>query len=104
MLNVWTADRLSGAIDHSQEDQRDYVFAYRTPAVPGQDVSLTMPFSLESYSYRNGLHPVFQMNLPEGRLRESIERAFRKRTEGFDQLKLLEDSWQLPDRAAQVLQ
>jgi serine/threonine-protein kinase HipA len=90
MLNVWTADRLSGAIDHSQEDQRDYVFAYRTPAVPGQDVSLTMPFSLESYSYRNGLHPVFQMNLPEGRLRESIERAFRKRTEGFDQLKLLE--------------
>ena len=90
MLNVWTAGNLSGAIDHRQEDKNDYVFAYRAPGTPDQDVSLTMPFSLESYLYQNGLHPVFQMNLPEGRLRESLERTFRKRSEGFDQLKLLE--------------
>lgn len=67
-----------------------YVFAYRSAVADGQEVSLTMPYSLESYSYKNGLHPVFQMNLPEGRLKESLEKTFRKRAQGFDQLALLE--------------
>lgn len=90
MLDVWVAKRAVGALDRHEASQGAYVFAYHSGFRPGEDVSLTMPWSLESYSYPNGLHPVFQMNLPEGRLRESLERSFRKRTQGFDQLSLLE--------------
>lgn len=90
MLSVWVSKNIVGSVDRHPVEQGDYVFAYHTTFQPGQDVSLTMPYSLESYQYKNGLHPVFQMNLPEGRLRESIERAFRKRAQGFDQLALLE--------------
>lgn len=40
-------------------------------------LSLTMPIRTESYSFTN-LHPIFQMNLPEGHLRLAIERATAK--------------------------
>lgn len=90
MLNVWISKNVVGAIDRQSGDSGAYDFAYRQSVQPGQEVSLTMPYSLESYAFKNGLHPIFQMNLPEGRLRESIERDFRKRTQNFDDLSLLE--------------
>lgn len=40
-------------------------------------LSLTMPIRLETYSYE-GLHPFFQMNMPEGGLRLAIEKATAK--------------------------
>jgi serine/threonine-protein kinase HipA len=51
-------------------------------------VSLTMPTRTESYIYEQGLHPIFQMNLPEGALRLAIERATAKQF-GSDDLTLL---------------
>lgn len=90
MLNVWISKNTVGAIGRHPGGVNDYDFAYNRSAQAGQEVSLSMPFSLESYPYKNGLHPVFQMNLPEGRLRESLERAFRKHTQHFDDLSLLE--------------
>ena len=36
-----------------------------------------MPIRLETYIY-DGLHPFFQMNIPEGRLRLAIEKATAK--------------------------
>jgi serine/threonine-protein kinase HipA len=51
-------------------------------------VSLTMPIRTESYIYEQGLHPIFQMNLPEGALRLAIERATAKQF-GSDDLTLL---------------
>ena len=50
-------------------------------------LSLTMPLRNESYTY-DGLHPIFQMNLPEGALREAIERATAKQY-GCDDLTML---------------
>ena len=50
-------------------------------------LSLTMPLRNESYVY-NDLHPIFQMNLPEGALREAIERATAKQY-GSDDLTML---------------
>ena len=50
-------------------------------------LSLTMPLRHESYIY-HGLHPIFQMNLPEGALREAIERATAK-LYGSDDLTML---------------
>lgn len=90
MLNVWVSKNGVGALDRHPQEEGDYVFAYRPAPLAGQEVSLTMPYSLESYSYKNGLHPVFQMNLPEGRLRDAIERMLRKRASNYDQLSLLE--------------
>lgn len=50
-------------------------------------LSLLMPVRRESYHYA-GLHPVFQMNLPEGHLRDYIERATAK-VFGSDDLTVL---------------
>lgn len=90
MLNVWISKNIVGAIDRKKGWSNDYDFAYENVVRAGHEVSLTMPHSLESYPYKNGLHPIFQMNLPEGRLRESLERSFRKNTQNFDDLSLLE--------------
>lgn len=90
MLDVWSGETPVGTVDRHPEERGDYVFAYRPGTPDSAEVSLTMPLSLESYPYQNGLHPVFQMNLPEGRLRESLERTLRKATPEFDELSLLE--------------
>ena len=90
MLNVWVTPRVVGSLDRHPGERGAFTFAYRPAIDDGNDVSLTMPWTLESYHFKRGLHPVFQMNLPEGRLRESIELSLRKRVEGFDALSLLE--------------
>ena len=69
-------------------DQRQYVFAYDQAAgSPDAQVSLTMPVRLESWLSRD-LHPIFQMNLPEGALLEAIRRAIAKLA-GEDDLTML---------------
>ena len=90
MLDVLVTPQVVGSLDRHPAERGAFTFAYRRSIDDGNDVSLTMPWSLESYHYKSGLHPVFQMNLPEGRLRESIELSLRKRVEGFDALSLLE--------------
>jgi serine/threonine-protein kinase HipA len=90
VLKVWIQQATVGAIDHNPRQPSDYDFSYQHAIQAGQEVSLTMPHSLESYAFSHELHPIFQMNLPEGRLRESLERDFRKRTQNFDELKLLQ--------------
>lgn len=87
MMLVWVGGKIvAGAIDRSEAG---HTFAYERACPPEHAVSLTMPVTLESYSYR-ALHPVFQMNLPEGAMREAIIRRFSKAIQGFDDLSLLE--------------
>lgn len=62
-----------------------HVYTYRHNA--NDALSVTMPIRNESYRY-DGLHPIFQMNLPEGVLREAIARATAKQY-GSDDLTLL---------------
>lgn len=83
-LGVWTGDVRSGLL--AREAQQRYVFAY-SQGYTGEQVSLTMPVRLESWACRD-LHPVFQMNLPEGALREAIRRAVAKLI-GDDDLSVL---------------
>lgn len=76
-LAVWAAEHRAGLLERSP-DRRHYVFAYdRTAVSPDDQVSLTMPVRLESWTSRD-LHPVFQMNLPEGALLEAVRRAVAK--------------------------
>ncbi len=65
--------------------QQHHVFSYRHDA--REALSLTMPLRRESYSHTQ-LHPIFQMNLPEGALREALERMTAKQY-GSDDLILL---------------
>jgi len=86
-LAVWAADYRAGLLGRSP-DQRQFVFAYGPNAeLPGSQVSLTMPVRLESWLSRD-LHPIFQMNLPEGALLEAIRRAIAKLV-GNDDLAIL---------------
>ncbi|MGD9975225.1 MAG: type II toxin-antitoxin system HipA family toxin [Desulfatirhabdiaceae bacterium] len=84
-LSVWVNEQDSGIL--ARETRQKYVFAY-SPAVSDRSaVSLTMPVRLESWVSRE-LHPVFQMNLPEGALLETIRRAIAKII-GEDDLSIL---------------
>jgi len=67
------------------KEQSKYIFAYQHTAT--EALSLTMPLRAESYSF-NELHPIFQMNLPEGHLRLVIERETAKQY-GSDDLTML---------------
>ena len=84
-LAVWAANRRAGLL--ARELRQEYVFAYSQDVDPGAQVSLTMPVRLESWVSRE-LHPIFQMNLPEGALLETIRRAIAK-VAGEDDLAIL---------------
>ncbi len=54
-------------------DEADgYVFTYLPGVPPELFVSLTMPVRPASYNWARGLHPYFQMNLPEGFKKERL--------------------------------
>jgi serine/threonine-protein kinase HipA len=84
-LAVWAADNRSGLL--ARGPRKECVFAYSPDAGADAQVSLTMPVRLESWASRD-LHPVFQMNLPEGALLEAIRRAIAK-VVGEDDLSIL---------------
>jgi serine/threonine-protein kinase HipA len=84
-LAVWTANKRSGLL--ARETRWNYVFGYDPDAGTDVQVSLTMPVRLESWVSRE-LHPIFQMNLPEGALLEAIRRAIAK-VIGEDDLSIL---------------
>jgi serine/threonine-protein kinase HipA len=87
MIKVWTDAAEAGLLDRHGE--RGSTFAYLADAAPAREVSLTMPLRLESWSVPFGLLPVFEMNLPEGALRERLRLAFAKATGTFDEFDLL---------------
>ena len=52
------------------------VLTYHADTAPDDFVSLTMPVRTESYLWDDQLHPVFQMNLPEGYLLQVLQEQF----------------------------
>jgi serine/threonine-protein kinase HipA len=87
MIKVWTDATEAGLLDRHGE--RGSTFAY-LPGMPAtRAASVTMPVRLESWSVPFGLPPIFEMNLPEGVLRERLRLAFAKATGTFDELDLL---------------
>lgn len=84
-LAVRAAGKRSGLL--AREKDKEYVFSYSPDAGADSQVSLTMPVRLASWLSRD-LHPIFQMNLPEGALLETIRRAIAK-VVGEDDLAIL---------------
>lgn len=87
-LHISVAANAVGTLGRS-ESRRDSVFSYAENAAERNAVSLTMPVRLESYQWEHGIHPVFEMNLPEGALREELVRRFSKAVRGFDDFAML---------------
>lgn len=78
-----------GALGRSEEKRRDSVFSYDASATEENAVSLTMPVRLESYNWEYGIHPIFEMHIPEGYLKDQLVRRFSKAVQGFDDFALL---------------
>lgn len=73
-LAVWNSGKKAGIL--GQND--NYFFNYLPDTPVEHLVSLTMPYRLQSWVSDRELHPIFQMNIPEGALRDAIRNAFAK--------------------------
>jgi serine/threonine-protein kinase HipA len=87
MIKVWTDGAEAGLLDRF--GARGSTFVSLPGASPTRSVSVTMPVRLSSWDVQYGLHPIFEMNLPEGVLRERLRLAFAKATGTFDEFDLL---------------
>jgi serine/threonine-protein kinase HipA len=87
-LHVSVSGTMVGALGRGQSGV-DSVFTYAQDALEENAVSLTMPARLESYTWERGVPPVFEMNLPEGPLRDELVRRFSKAVRGFDDFAML---------------
>ena len=88
-LNVFASGERVGRLERSDLEEDEILFMYR-PGCPAQSaVSLTMPVRIDPYDAMSGLLPLFEMNLPEGALRERLRNQFAKAIPGFDDLDLL---------------
>lgn len=72
-LRVGTPQGDAGELSH---EQRHYLFGYQTTQ-PAAAISLTMPVRRTQYAH-DSLHPIFQMNLPEGFLLEELQNRLAK--------------------------
>jgi len=87
MLRIWTDNCAAGMLD--SDGQRGSTFVYNPGVAPERAVSVTMPVRLASWNTSYSVAPIFEMNLPEGALRERLRLAFAKATGTFDDLSLL---------------
>ncbi|MBE7373581.1 type II toxin-antitoxin system HipA family toxin [Pseudomonas lopnurensis] len=74
VLQVATPEGGSGRILSSGTD---YLFRYHENAKAQAAISLLMPVRLDEYRHRE-LHPIFQMNLPEGYVLEQLRNRLAK--------------------------
>ena len=89
-LHVFAANIAVGSMTRSDVEPDTILFGYREGAKPETAVSLTMPVRADQYDSMGGLLPVFEMNLPEGALRERLLLQFAKAIPEFDDLDLLQ--------------
>ncbi|WP_437882291.1 type II toxin-antitoxin system HipA family toxin [Pseudomonas sp. LRF_L74] len=74
VLRVATPEGESGRVFNSAGD---YLFRYHEEAKAPAAISLLMPVRLDEYLHRE-LHPIFQMNLPEGYVLEQLRNRLAK--------------------------
>lgn len=89
-LHTFTGNRPVGSLTRSDLDPDAFLFGYRDGTPPENAVSVTMPVRADQYDSMSGLLPLFEMNLPEGALRERLRLQFAKTIPEFDDLDLLQ--------------
>lgn len=88
-VSVFVDQIHSGTIFRSDIELDTFLFSYDAECVDEHAVSLTMPVVPDQYDSMSFLHPIFEMNLPEGILRQKLELMFSKAVKDFDSLSLL---------------
>lgn len=89
MIKVFTSSNPVGELFQSTFTQSKFIFQYDDNTAHSQAVSLTMPVINEQYEFWHGLHPIFEMNLPEGVLLDRLKNLYRKQIKNFSDLDLL---------------
>lgn len=89
-LNVFVERSPVGSLARSDVEEDTILFGYREGIGAEHAVSLTMPIRVDQYDAMSGLLPIFEMNLPEGALRERLRLQFAKTIPEFDDLDLLQ--------------
>lgn len=89
-LHVFTGKAQVGTLVRSDVAADTFLFGYRAGTAAADAVSLTMPRRADQYDSRARLPPLFEMNLPEGALRERLRLQFAKAIPEFDDLDLLQ--------------
>jgi serine/threonine-protein kinase HipA len=87
VIRVWSDGVRAGVLDRL--GPRGSTFAYDPEVHAERAVSITMPVRVQSWDSKFALLPIFEMNLPEGVLRERLTRRFAKSTGTFDDFDLL---------------
>ena len=87
MIRVWSDRQSAGVLD--RHGARGSTFVYDQKIDTNRAVSMTMPVRLASWNQVLGIHPIFEMNLPEGALRERLRLDFAKAIGALDNLDLL---------------
>lgn len=85
-LDIYVQDRRVGVLE--QTDITQFVFTYLPDVPPELAVSLLMPPRTQSWT-NPFLFPVFQVSLPEGAVRQRLERSFAKNFPVFNDMALL---------------
>jgi serine/threonine-protein kinase HipA len=88
-LQVFASSVFTGALTHSDREPDTILFNYRQATRSEDAVSVTMPVRADQYDSMGGLLPIFEMNLPEGALKERLRMQFAKTIPEFDDLDLL---------------
>lgn len=88
-LNVFVGRRKVGAIHRSEIEPDTLLFGYDKEIPDDLSVSLTVPPRVDHYDSMAGLLPIFDMNLPEGGLKERLRYQFSKTVPEFDDLDML---------------
>jgi len=86
ILDVYVEDRKVGILE--QHNPTAFSFSYIPGTTKGCAVSLLMPPREEPYT-SSFLFPAFQVSLPEGYLRQKLERALAKEDKPFDDMGVL---------------
>lgn len=90
MLEVHVGTDAVGRIFKPESALHTFHFTYDVACPSNRAVSLSMPVVREHYaSAALSLHPIFDMNLPEGALANRLRQAFSKVIPGFDALAML---------------
>jgi serine/threonine-protein kinase HipA len=88
-LDVLASGRIAGVLDRGDLEADSFLFTYGEDRSPEDAVSLTMPVIRDPYDSMGTVHPIFEMNLPEGALLEKLRTRFAKTVPEFDSLALL---------------
>jgi serine/threonine-protein kinase HipA len=88
-VNVFAGSEQSGRLERSEVDEDTTLFTYRRGCPASAAVSLSTSVRTQPYDAMAGLLPIFDMNLPQGLLRDHLSRRFAKGRGGVDDLDLL---------------